>query len=221
MIMLCLQAFPGYTQEEPVDSAGSASQPEYPAWFIKLSPLAILEIPQPSLQLAVEYRLSWPFYLQHEVGWMPSFDNSGQIFGVGSYLHGFKIKSEIRYYLDEEDPFASKPRRTYLALEAMYRMRTVRDERWYQMGDGAFSQWLVRDQYRQQLGIHFKVGRHVKLSEKGRLFADSFVGIGLRRYFASYEYLSNQFSGTTPPMNSYNFVAPSLTLGFKLGVAVR
>lgn len=219
--MLCLQAFPGYAQEEPADGAVTVTPPEYPTWFIKLSPLAFLEIPQPSLQLAVEYRLSWPFYLQHELGWMPSFGNSEMAFSDGSNLNGFKVKTEIRYYLDEEDLKTDQPRRTYLALEAMYRMRTVRDERWYQMGDGAFSQWLVRDQYRQQYGLHFKVGRQVRLSEKGLFFMDSFVGIGLRRYFATHKFLGDQSPSATPALNSYDFVAPSLTLGFKLGLGVK
>jgi hypothetical protein len=61
-------------QDEPM---GSANNTLFPAVIIKLSPLAFIEMPQPSLQMAIEYPVSPALSLQHELGWMPPMNSAG------------------------------------------------------------------------------------------------------------------------------------------------
>lgn len=202
--------------QEDYSSGEDQSQFKYPSVFIKFSPLALLELPQPAFQAAVEYKLSWPFFLQHELGWMPPLP--GGLFERGSSYHGGKFKTEIRMYLEEEysPNFISKA--TYLAFEGMYRVRRLHTEDWYTMDGGSFRQWIEMYQNRQQVAFHFKYGRNVKLSPRSNIYVDSYIGIGLRRYFANYQYITEDVLGTPDFLrDSYNFVSPSVALGFKIG----
>lgn len=203
------------------ESAGKAEPSPFPGLIIKFSPLAMIEIPQPAFQLALEYPVSPLLSLQHELGWMPPMGSSG-LFENGTKQQGFKVKSEVRYFLPEPEAGGFKPRRTYFAFEGMYRMRAVRNERWHQINNGTFSQWLVTEQYRQQAAFHFKYGRMVMLSPTGKIIIDSYVGLGLRRFFADTRQLTKELQGDPQLSGSnYDFVIPSLTLGFKIGIGVK
>jgi hypothetical protein len=192
----------------------------YPAAFIKFSPLALMELPNPAFQVAVEYRLGWPLYLQHELGWI--FPISGSSFmneGIG--LGGGKFKTEFRYYLEDELGENFRSMRTYVAFEGMYRVRVVERSGWENMNNGSFMQWLEMEQYRHQAAFHFKYGRVVNLSTTGKVYVDSYLGIGLRRYFSTTKQLTGELSGE-PDLGrwTYDYVLPSISVGFKIGLGI-
>lgn len=192
----------------------------YPAHVIKFSPLALFEIPQPSLQIAYEYRINPTFYLQHELGWLPAFRN-GNIFDERAMKNGGKIKTELRYYIAQTD-MEYKPNRNYLALEGLYRIRVVREEGWQRMNGGTFSQWVVANEYRQQYAFHIKFGHAAFIFPPSPLNLDFYIGFGLRRYFLRHYYITEDVQGTPDfARNPYNFIAPSLALGVKLCFGIK
>jgi hypothetical protein len=208
---------PVLAQETGEEEPSPSSVFTYPATFIKFSPLALMELPNPSLQFGVEYRVGWPMYLQHEVGWiMPMRGNT--FFSEGNVPGGVKVKSELRYYLEGAQEENFLPRRTYVAFEGLYRMRIVERSGWETMGNGSFSQFLELAQYRHQAGFHFKYGRVIKLAPSSRVYVDSYLGLGLRRYFSTTRRYADQIA-SEPAFDrwSYDYVLPSLSLGFRLG----
>lgn len=189
-----------------------------PAWIFKFSPLALVEIPQPSVQFAIEYKLTNTFSLQHELGWFPAISSMG-IFEQGEKYNGGKIKTELRFYFEDEPGSDEVYQRSYLAFEGLYRIRVVRKEAWYWMNDGSFSQWLELYQNRQQYAFHFKYGRQKIISQKHGVFIDYYAGFGLRKYFSTHTYITKDLQGV--PDNTeeiYDFMAPSLSLGIKVGI---
>jgi len=218
MLMLILQ--PVIAQEEGEEETSPFPVYRYPAVFIKFSPLALMELPNPSLQVAVEYRIGWPMYLQHELGWiMPMPGNT--FFEEGNGFGGGKFKTEFRYYLEDEQGDNFLPRRTYVAFEGMYRVRVFHREGWETMNNGSFSQWLVLEQYRHQAAFHFKYGKMVNFSPGSKVYVDSYVGIGLRRYFSTANQITGDLAGE-PNLDrwTYDYVLPSISVGFKLGFGI-
>ena len=53
----------------PNARADTLKAPEFraPAWVVKFSPLAILEVPHPAIQFAFEYRVNPVTSIQHEL----------------------------------------------------------------------------------------------------------------------------------------------------------
>jgi hypothetical protein len=195
----------------------TAASSMIPAYVVKLSPLALLELPHPSLQVAVEYRIAPHTSLQHELGWLPPFPGSG-LFDNGSHSFGFKAKSEARYYFEEIAHTYNRKQLQYLAFEVLYRSRIIRQESWYRFNGGSFSQWLEADQYRNQMAFHFKYGRQIAFPRNDFIFMDYYAGLGLRRYFARQQIVTQELHGTPDNLrDSYNFILPSLTLGLKIG----
>ncbi len=202
------------------DGRGSSvpSLSAWPSFIVKVSPLALLEIPQPSIQVACEYRLRWPVYMQHEIGWLPPYQGL-RIFEAGETNDGGKIKTEVRYYLGDPERDVAVSTRSYFALEGLYKIRVVRDEKWYELDGGEFSQWAVIDKHKQQLAFHFKYGLHVRLYRTSKVYMDSYVGIGLRRYFMDSFFISEDIIGEPADRDlSYSYYAPSLALGVKFGL---
>ncbi|MFO7722073.1 MAG: hypothetical protein R6V49_02520 [Bacteroidales bacterium] len=219
-LILLLIIHPVIAQEEGEEESSPFPVYRYPAAFIKFSPLALMELPNPSFQVALEYRIGWPMYLQHELGWiMPVPGNS--FFNEGNGSGGGKFKTEFRYYLEDAQSDIFLPRRTYLAFEGMYRVRIFHREGWETMNDGSFSQWLEMDEYRHQAAFHFKYGKIMSFSPGGRLYVDSYLGIGLRRYFSTARQLTGALAGE-PNLDrwSYDYVLPSISVGFKLGFGI-
>ena len=206
------------TAQEDEDPLREIAGRPYPSHFIKFSPLALLEIPQPSLQVAFEYRLGWPFYLQHELGWvLPS--ETTWMFDRGKMNHGAKVKTELRYYLEDESYLHLNDRRAYIAFEGLYKIRNLQSEGWYQMNNGSFSQWLSMAEYKHQVAFHFKFGRSMILAKSKNVYADSWFGLGLRRYFSTFNYDTKDLAGTPDFLGEpYNYVLPSVTFGFKIGL---
>jgi hypothetical protein len=70
-------------------------------------------------------------------------------------------------------------------------------KQWHPINNGSFSQWLITDQYRQQAAFHFKYGRMVTLSGSNKILIDSYVGLGLRRFFANTYHNTKDLQGET------------------------
>lgn len=189
-----------------------------PVWILKFSPLALIEIPQPSVQFAIEYRLSNALCLQHEIGWLPPMNSQG-IFESGEKYNGGKFKTELRFYFEDDVLRNEKYHRSYLAFEGLYRIRVVRKEGWYHMNTGAFSQWLELYQNRQQFAFHVKYGKQARISRKHGVYLDYYAGIGLRKYYSTHSYITKDLQGIPDKTEEiYDFLTPSISLGFKLGI---
>lgn len=212
--MFIISGLSAQQDEEPLLEIESRP---YPSHFIKFSPLALLELPQPSIQIAFEYGLGWPFYLQHELGWViPS--ESVWMFDRGNMQNGAKVKTELRYYLEDEKYLHLNNQRAYIAVEGLYKIRNFQSEEWYQMNSGSFSQWLSMSELKHQIAFHFKIGKSVNLAKSRNVYADSWFGLGLRQYFSTFHYDTKDLAGTPDFLSEpYNYILPSLTMGFKIG----
>jgi hypothetical protein len=229
IILQILLLFPltrGAGQEPQASPIGRSPAPKL---VVKFSPTALLEIPQPALQFALEYAVAPLLSLQHEIGWMPYYSGINPL-ESGSRGGGYKVKSELRLYSfgfnagesasDQEMGYSSnKKYMGYFAFELFFRSRVVYHQGWYRMDRGNFSQFLELEQHRRQMGFHFKVGRQIRLSQSAGIFIDSYAGLGLRRFYAIGQITTSELQGTPDNLRTnYNFVLPSITLGFKFGI---
>ncbi len=188
-----------------------------PFRILKFTPTALLELPQPSVQLAFEYGIAPTFTLQHEAGWLVPMGQAS-LFERGYSYSGIKIKTEIRKYLLSGQYYTHTPLQ-YFAFEGMVKHRRVREEEWRETQNGAYSRFVVIDHLRNQIAFHLKYGRMVTFGPDGKMYADSYIGIGLRRY--AHDYRQVPFAGLAAETGlvpeSYAFIAPSLALGVKIG----
>jgi hypothetical protein len=189
-----------------------------PVRILKFSPLALAEMPQPSLQFALEFGICYGLSFQCETGWLPPLGSS--LFSAGECLGGFKLKTELKHYFNLPQEYPVFPAQ-YFSFEGMMKQRVIREDRWLENQDGTFSEYQVADHYKRQFAIHVKYGRMTPLGTSGKIILDSYIGLGIRRYLHEFRQAPGNPAidkGLWP--EDYSFLLPSLTLGVKIGLMI-
>ncbi|HRZ41270.1 MAG TPA: hypothetical protein P5228_01045 [Bacteroidales bacterium] len=187
-----------------------------PIRMIKFSPFALMEVPQPSLQIAFEYGIAPSLSLQHEAGllvpvnfFLSSLDN-------GRSFPGFKFKTEVRKYLLQPNQPVLYPLQ-YFALEGMIKYRKTRTEYWDSNLSDPYFRLMTVDHERSQMAFHVKYGRVVKLGRQDKAYADWYAGIGLRHYAHDYRLVPDGIPVDKQSVpEPWTIIAPSLALGLKI-----
>ncbi len=182
-------------------------------WVFKFSPLVALD-PEPSLMFGAEYVFHPRWSFQQELGygyydiWQINNDRIDQ-----PPKSVIRLRSEMRRYFNIR---RTNPRGGYLALDVFYKRAGHRRE--METNQGNFFQFVEVRQIKNVTGMHLKTG--FQFGEK--LLVDIFVGVGFRVVFirtpgrpadVDLNRFLQAWSG-----NFGDFIAPSITMGLKLGL---
>ena len=203
--------------------AFSQSQKEV---VIKFCPLALLDLNGPTIQAGIEVKLS------NKIAWYNEFGIK-LAGGISEYYSdtsfvvsgGFKIKSEIRYYLKNNNKF----NRTYFAANIFFIHDLHNREIDYTPLADTSSKIDDFGVKKNVYGINVLYGRQKSLSKK--IFIDIYGGVGLRlrnitTVNKEYDKNINNIRGTIDPKiyqigeradaNAGFSILPNFTLGVRL-----
>jgi hypothetical protein len=143
-------------------------------WALTASPLALLQLDY-TLMGGAEYRLSPRVKLVADAGWIFASSIYGTEEGAQG-ASGFIIRPGIKY-------FPSRPN-NYLQVQLFYKQVTHRLNDWLDKdvdnGVAAYQQMQEFRYRRTALGINFLLGLMRQLGRSKNLFADFYLGAGIR-----------------------------------------
>ena len=175
-----------------------------------------------NLLIAVEHRLKPDLYLQHGIGFVTGFNNYD--FDDDEFINspiGFKLRSEIRFYLD----FSRRSRKGfYLAPELLYGYIFGDEEETVGVNcEGAcdFFRLVEFRAIRQEAAFHLKLGSQRIYREK--ISIDYFFGIGYKYEWFNVSDLGLNSSDVVNTEDLYpeDDLRYSLTVGFRVGWLLR
>ena len=175
-----------------------------------------------NLLIALEHRLKDDLYLQHGIGFVTGFNNYD--FDDDEFINspiGFKLRSEIRFYLD----FVRRSRKGfYLAPELLYGYVSGDEEETVGINcEGAcdFFRLLEFKAIRQEAAFHLKLGSQRIYREK--ISIDYFFGIGYKYEWFNVSGLDLNESDVVDTEELYpeDDLRYSLTVGFRVGWLLR
>jgi len=191
--------------------------------ILKFAPLSLIDPYGPHVHFGLEFISKGKIAFESDFSiYIPNIyfnDETPRI----SNRKGFKLKPEIRFFLNGETVKEKNNRGLYLANEVFF----VKDN--YKRGDTfrgydqeldttyIYFDYEIIDRY--EIGDNLKIGYQVIIKEK--LIIDSFLGLGLRYYNAKYDYeITDEIC--CPTMRFFKLpvgkgVVPSYTLGIKVG----
>lgn len=191
--------------------------------YIKMSPLAIVEL-EPTLQIGIEYSLHTRIRLQHEIGYMTTFNPGYPLIKLNPkiFLNGVKIRTTIKFPFKLKS-LETKLRYKYFGIDFMYKYLQVHeyDVDVLRLG-GAYQQTMDFHSVKNVGAIHIIYGANNRVSRKKDRIIDWYFGVGLR-----YKHISTD----APPDLDYGdymmwydefngYILMSVMTGIKFGFGI-
>ena len=207
--------------DEPILSVEEAEQKAMEAErskgqiLLKLHPLGFLE-PEGIAQVGLEYVLNPKTTVQLEAGYVY---NGVPLFNELDGLSGYRVRGELRAY---ESP------NFYIAVDLMFKNVIWSDSERVgrectDFGNCSYWQDLEYQIRKRRVSYHIKLGHQDYLSK--RLVYDVFFGAGLRHVRSDRLGLPDDaqlpIRGAFLFSDDSNYIFPSLTLGFKVGILLN
>jgi hypothetical protein len=207
--------------------------------ILRFLPSSLIDIGSfPAIEAGVEFKLSNRISWYNELGIEYIKNNYDQSDTPMVSDHGFKAKTELRYYFsfrkdskDDVERFIAKTlKRTYVAVNLFATSNSYNSEiGYYYQGDTSMER---HDSYvvnKFVWGFNFLIGDEEPVSKNGKLTLDFYAGVGVRfRYIntVNEEYDSSRDYGGSTKTDALPFmiddvdpgfsIAPNLTLGIRL-----
>ncbi len=187
---------------------------------IKFNMLALFD-PVSAYQFSYEYGIGGRFNLQHEFGYITH--NSPMYYGNDKKLDGFRIKTELKYYMPDREHTRTG---MYFSGEAMWNKYSMTKEAQFAMQDWSYFQMMDVTKHKNVFAFHQKFGYQAGIKDSKVVF-DFYIGLGVRSVYTQTDYpeegelVSGEdldfFTVFGSSDNGFS-VRPSFTMGYKIGI---
>ncbi len=190
---------------------------------LKLAPLSLLDPFGENLHLGSEFNLKGPFSIETDFAIYTSILDHSRI----KDRFGFKIKPEIRYYLNSKKQKTSNYKGFYIANELYFIFdKFKRGDTFIHYEQSLDTSYIYHDYERIRrfiVGDNFKIG--YQAVTKIKLTFDYYFGLGLKYYNGSYDYKVND-PICCKTMRPFEIpvdkgIRPDLTFGIKIGYVLE
>lgn len=217
--------------QEKIKKDSIIDRGKYPKVLVKLAPLATIDIIELSIQPSVEIQFTNNIAWQGEVnfyfpGVVTNYDNDDSNPYAGEYNTGFKIKNQVRFYLNDEYSFKNNYQGSYIAIEHFYKKIDKHYNEALNSTTGDFKKVCDLINRKKVNAFHMVYGKQTSFSNKIPLGIDVYGGFGIR-----YKDISIVDAPTGFEIKNYDGpfwgdskgkrIIPSLTAGFRLTFTIR